>query len=196
MTYHSFPQLGQQKLMDVLTEVNDFLTEHSKEVVTIIFQNEGSNLQLEKAITDAGLDSLTYIHDNNAEFPTMQTMVNNNQRLVLFVERNTTPRANYLMNAWSTIFDTKYTYSNINQFDCTINRGGSGSKDLYLVNHWLGNAIGLPDSTQAPLANKRSVVSKRVQDCSIANSHFINFLGVDFYHIGDVKTVVDSINGI
>ena len=62
------------------------------------------------------------------------------------------------------------------------------------LNHWLQNAIGLPDKSLAPQANKRSVISKRVQDCAVANSHFVNFLGVDFYEIGDAKVVVDSIN--
>jgi len=196
LTYHTLPQLGSQKLVDAMQEIKSFLTQHPKEVVTIIFQNDGSNTQLQQAIDSISLSTMTYTHTNNTPFPTMQTMVDNNQRLVLFVENDKTPRASYLMHAWKTIFDTKYTYSNINQFDSNINRGGSGTKELYLINHWLGGTLGLPDSTLAPIANKRSVVSKRVQDCAVANSHFINFLGVDFYHIGDAKAVVDSINGL
>ena len=179
-----------------MQEIKDFLLLHKKEVVTIIFQNEGSNAQLEKAIDSIGLNEMTYIHNNSDEYPLMQTMVDNNKRLVLFVEFNKTPRASYLMHAWSNIFDTKYTYSNVSQFDCDVNRGGTGNKDLYLINHWLSGALGLPDSTLAPQANKRSVISKRVQDCAQANSHFINYLGVDFSHIGDAKAVVDSINGL
>lgn len=196
LTYHSVASFGSQKLVDVLQEIKDFLMQHQKEVITIIFQNEGSNIQLEKAIDSIGLNTMTYIHNNGNPFPIMQTMVNNNQRLVLFVEDNNLPRAAYLMHAWSTIFDTKYTFSNVNQFSSNVNRGGSGSKELYLINHWLGGTLNLPDSTLAPQANKRSVIGKRVQDCSTANSHFINFLGVDFYHIGDAKAVVDSINGL
>lgn len=196
LTYHVLPQLGSQKLVDAMQEIKNFLTQHQKEIITIIFQNDGSNVQLEKAIDSIGLNTMTYIHTNNTPFPTMQTMVDNNQRLVLFVESDKRPRASYLMHAWKTIFDTKYTYSNVNQFDSNVNRGGSGSKELYLINHWLGGALGLPDSTLAPKANTRAVVSKRAQDCATANNHFINFFGVDFYHIGDAKAVVDSINGL
>lgn len=196
LTYHVLPQLGQQKLVDVLVEIKSFLTAHQKEVVTIIFENNGVNTQLEKAIDSSGLSTMCFIHANGTAWPTLQTMVDNNTRLVLFVERNKTPRASYLMYAWRTIFDTKYTYSNVNQFDTDINRGGTGAKELYLINHWLGGALGLPDSTLAPSANKRAVVSKRAQDCAAANNHFVNFLGVDFYHIGDAKAVVDSINGL
>lgn len=192
LTYHGTPLVGQQKLVDVLKEVKDFLASNPEEVVTIIFQNDGSNVQLEKAIDSIGLNNLTFIYSGS--WPTLQTMVDNNERLVLFVENNKVPRASYLMFAWGTIFDTKYTYNNINQFDSNVNRGGSGSKQLYLVNHWLSNGIGLPDKSLAPQANKRAVISKRVQDCSTANGQLVNFLGVDFYEIGDAKAVVDSIN--
>lgn len=194
LTYHATALLGQEKLVDVLKEIKDFLLTNKKEIVTIIFQNDGSNVQLEKAIDSISLNAMTFIHNNGDAWPTLQTMVDNNQRLVLFVENNKTPRANYLMHAWSTTFDTKYTYKNVNEFDSDVNRGSGGNKELYLVNHWLQSGIGLPDKTLAPQANKRSVISKRVQDCSAANSHFINYLGVDFYEIGDAKAVVDSIN--
>ncbi len=194
LTYHATALLGQEKLVDVMKEIKDFLLANKKEVVTIIFQNDGSNVQLEKAIDSIGLNTMTFIHNNGDAWPTLQTMVDNNQRLVLFVENNKLPRASYLMYAWGTTFDTKYTYKNVNEFDSDVNRGGGGSKELYLVNHWLQSGIGLPDKTLAPQANKRSVISKRVQDCSAANSHFINYLGVDFYEIGDAKAVVDSIN--
>ena len=115
---------------------------------------------------------------------------------MLLVEFDKKPRANYLMYAWGTIFDTKYTFKSVNEFDSKINRGGSGTKDLYLVNHWLSNGLGLPDKTLAPQANNRAVISKRVQDCFAANNHFINYLGVDFVEIGAAKAVVDSINGL
>ena len=194
LTYHATALLGQEKLVDVMKEIKDFLLSNKKEVITIIFQNDGSNVQLEKAIDSIGLNTMTFIHNNGDTWPTLQTMVDNNQRLVLFVENNKLPRANYLMYVWGSTFDTKYTYKNVNEFDSDVNRGGSGSKELYLVNHWLQNGIGLPDKTLAPQANKRSVISKRVQDCAAENDHFINYLGVDFYEIGDAKAVVDSIN--
>lgn len=196
LTYHAVALFGSQKLVDVLKEVKDFMLANPKEVITIIFQNDGGNVQLQKAIDSIGLDAMTFIHNNGDTWPTLQTMIDSNQRLVLFVENNKLPRANYLMYAWGTTFDTKYTYKSVSEFDSDINRGGSGSKELYLVNHWLSNAIGLPDKSLAPQANKRSVISKRVQDCATDNSHFINYLGVDFYEIGDAKAVVDSINGL
>jgi len=194
LTYHAIEALGSQKLVDVLQEVKAYLQQNTNAIISIIFQNEGGNTQLEQAIDSIGLDAYTYTHTAGTAWPTIQNMVNNNQRLVLFVEKNKLPRANYLMNAFSIIFDTKYEFSNVNQFNADLNRGTSGSKELYLVNHWLSGLLGLPDKNLAPQANARAVVGKRVQDCSTTNNHFINFLGVDFVEIGDAKAVVDSIN--
>lgn len=194
LTYHGTPIVGQQKLVDVLQEIKDFLLENPKAVISIIFENNGSNIQLQKAIDSIGLDMFTFTYTGT--WPTLQTMTDSNQRLVLFAESDKLPKIPYLMHAWSTVFDTKYSYKELSEFDCAVNRGGSGTRELYLINHWLGNALGLPDKSLAPKANARGVIGKRVQECSAANSHFVNFLGVDFYEIGDAKAVVDSINGL
>lgn len=198
LTYHGSAALGQEKLVDVLQEIKDFLQANTNDVVTIIFQNDGGNVQLQKAIDSIGLNTMAFIHTNGDAWPTLQTMVDNNQRIVLFVENNKTPRANYLMHAWNTVFDTPYDYISTSEFSSDVNRGGGGSKELFLVNHWLQKelipGIKVPDKTLAPQANVRAVIGKRVQDCATANSHFINFLGVDFYEVGDAKAVVDSIN--
>ncbi|HQV78815.1 MAG TPA: phosphatidylinositol-specific phospholipase C domain-containing protein [Chitinophagales bacterium] len=193
MTYHAVALTGSQKLVDVLKEVKDYLVAKPKEVITIIFENQGSNGQLKKAIDSLALDKMAFVKSGSS-WPTLQTMVDSNQRLVMFSEFVKSPTISYMSYAWGTIFDTKYTYKNVSEFDSDINRGGSGSKDLYLVNHWLQNFIGLPDKSLAPQANNRAVLGKRVQDCANTNHHFINFLGVDFYEIGEAKAVADSIN--
>ncbi len=198
LTYHGAAILGQQKLVDVLKEIKDFLSSNTEEVVTIIFQNDGSNIQLQKAIDSINLNTMAFIHTNGNEWPTLQTMVESNKRLVLFVESDKLPKVDYLMHAWSTVFDTPYDYISASEFSSDVNRGGSGSKELFLVNHWLQKelfpGVRVPDKTLASQANARAIISKRVQDCAAVNGHFVNFLGVDFYEIGDAKAVVDSIN--
>lgn len=198
LTYHGFPGLGKQILVEALIEIKTFLNNNPNEIVTIIFQNGGSNEQLEKAIDSIHLGELCYIHQVGSSWPVLQEMIDSNKRLVLFVEQDKLPRANYLMYAWQHVFDTEYSFTDINQFSTHVNRGGDGYKSLYLVNHWLQNEaiqnVFIPDSSLAPIANAKSILSKRVQDCYKANNHFINFVGVDFYEIGDAKAVVDSIN--
>ncbi len=181
-------------MVDALNEVKSFLNSNQNEVVTIIFENQGSNEQLMRAIDSLDLDQMAYIHTNGTDWPTIQNMVTSNKRLVMFVEFTKTPTTAYLMHAWSTIFDTKYTYHNVGEFDAAVNRGSAGSKELYLVNHFLQNGLSLPDKNLAPQANSLNVLQNRIQTCSSSNNHRVNFLGVDFYEIGYGKNVVDSLN--
>ncbi|MFN8267077.1 MAG: phosphatidylinositol-specific phospholipase C domain-containing protein [Chitinophagales bacterium] len=196
LTYHVTPIFGSEKLVDVLIEIKNFMLANPKEIISIIFENNGSNSQLIKAIDSSGLNNYSYIHTGGTKWPTLQALIDSNQRLVLFVEQDKSPKINYLMYAWGTIFDTPYTFKSVSEFNSNVNRGGSGTKELYLVNHWLSNALGMPDKNLAPQANTRAVLGKRVQDCSSANHHFINYLGVDFFEIGAAKAIVDSINGL
>lgn len=194
LTYHAVEFAGKQNLKDVLLEINSFLITNPNEIVSIIFENNGSNTQLIKAIQDADLERFAYIHDGT--WDTLNVMIKNNNRLVIFVEYNKTPTTAYMHFAWANIFDTKFQYKNANEFDCNINRGSLGANKLFLINHWLSNFLGIPDKSLANKANNKATISKRVNDCSEANNHFVNFLGVDFYEIGQAKAIVDSINGI
>lgn len=180
----------------MLQPIKKFLDENPNEVITIIFQNEGGNEQLEAGIIAAELDQYAYIHDGT--WPLMKEMVAAGTRLVMFIEHNKSPstRQAWLHHAWATIYDTPFTYQNVSEFSCNINRGGSGTRQLYLVNHWLANGLGLPDINQARIANRRDILSQRLQDCVTTPGRFVNFLGVDFYHVGEAKALVDSINGM
>jgi hypothetical protein len=196
LVYHGTPIAGQQKLVDVLKPIKVFLDNNPNEIISIIFQNGGSNEQLEAGIIASGLDQYAYVHDGTWEL--MKDMVTANTRLVMFVEANSSPstRQPWLHYAWGTVFDTPYSFKSISEFNCDINRGGGGSRDIYLVNHWLGNALGLPDINLARNANKKEVIIQRLQDCSSATGQFVNFLGIDFYHVGAAQAIVDSINGM
>lgn len=193
--YHSVEAMGKEPLVNVLGEVKEFLNSYPYEIVTIIFENNGSNAQLIKAIEDADLVDLTYIHDGT--WPTLKEMVLSGQRLVLFTESDKLPKPDYLMPAWGFVFDTEYTYKNVSDFNCNVNRGGEGTKELYLVNHWLGNSVGLPDKNLAFKSNTSTVLNNRLTTCSSENNNKkVNFVGVDFYEIGAGKAVVDALNGV
>lgn len=192
LTYHGVSTMGNQPLVDVLKEVYTFLANNQNEIVTIIFENNGSNAQLIAAIEESGLTNFAYVH--NGTWKTLQQMINSNQRLVMFAEQDKTPSANYLKHAWTYVFDTKYSFTSVPQFDCEVNRGTYSENNLFLVNHWLSSVVGLPDRKFAFNANKKQTIQDRLQNCNNTRDHFINFLGVDFYEVGDALAVVDSIN--
>lgn len=192
--YHSVSLMGKEPLVNVLDEVRAFLESYPYDIVTIIFENNGGNNQLIKAIEDADLVQYAYYH--NGTWPTLKDMIESGQRLVLFTESTKSPRPDYLLSGWSYIFDTEYTFKNVSEFNCKVNRGGNGTKELYLVNHWLNNPVGLPDKNLASKANNMNTLMKRLTDCSTENNKKVNFVGVDFYEIGAGKAVVDALNGL
>jgi len=196
LVYHGTPIAGQQKISEVLLPVKNFLDNNPNEIISIIFENSVSNEQLEAGIIAAGLDKYAYIHDGT--WPLLKDMVTQGTRLVMFIEQDKSPstRAAWLHFAWGTIFDTPYTFNSVDEFNSNINRGGSGSKELYLVNHWLSSSLGLPDKSLANQSHKRSILSQRVNDCINTQGHRINFFGVDFYEVGEARAIVDSLNGI
>ncbi|MCB9034216.1 MAG: phosphatidylinositol-specific phospholipase C domain-containing protein [Chitinophagales bacterium] len=195
LVYHGVSIGGNQFLTEVLDEIKTFLDNNTQEVVSIVFENYCPLEQLINAIDDAGLDQYLYTH--NGTWQTLQQMIDNNQRLVIYVEYgyDSESQPAWMMNAYDIMFDTHFEYEKLSDFNCNIFRGRSGSKELFLVNHWLSNG-GLPNKSKAHVANQYDIVKKRIDSCSVEQNHFVNFLAVDFYNIGEAKRVVDEVNGL
>lgn len=193
--YHGFEALGKELLKNELKVIKDFLKENPTEIVSIIFQNECSHATLTQTIEDAGLDSMAYTFSGT--FVTLKEMIENNQRLFMFVEnkKSSEVRPAWLHYAWDIVFDCPFDNKKVADFSSTIFRGGDGSKKLYLVNHWLSNSLGIPERKLAITANKYDILKAHIDSC-ITNNQFVNFVGLDFYNIGDAKKIVNELNGI
>jgi hypothetical protein len=97
---------------------------------------------------------------------------------------------------WDLAVETHYSASDIADFTCDYNRGDS-TNDLFIFNHFITNSVlgtGMP--TQALIANANPYFVNRVLQCQQEKSKFPNFITVDFYELGDSKTVVDQLNGL
>jgi hypothetical protein len=196
VVYHGFSILGSQPLSENLAEIKAFLDNHPNEIVSIIFETNVSSTDLENELTAA--DLMSYLHHQTLgePWPTLQEMINANQRLVVFSESdNGTPDQTWYHYAWAHTFDTPYSFSDPSEFDCSVNRGDA-TNALYLVNHWISTAVGTGDSTQASVVNANPLLMDRLTQCQDATGRFPNFIGVDFYHIGDVMTTINALNGV
>ena len=196
ITYHYSDTLGYQKLSDILLEIQNFQNSFPTEIISIIFQNEGTNAVLQNTLVSLNWDKLSFVYKGT--WPTLQNMIDSNKRLVLFVEQDKVGRAEYIYPGYNTIFDNSYTYKNLNDFNlsCDLNRGGGGDKSLFLINHWLGNASGFGDLELAKTANEYNILKKRVNDCTSLQKHRANFIAVDFVEVGDAKKIVDEQNSL
>lgn len=194
MLYHGYSILGKKTLASVLTEIKNFLEENPDEVITIIFENHCSKAELSASLDKAGLSDMIYIH--RGTWPTLRGMIESGKRLILFVESDDNGNTEGILDAWQYIFDTRYSFSKIDAMDSQVNRGGHGTKTFFLLNHWITNRFGLAVRSVAEQANSRDVLSERINKSYNEHQKKINFLGVDFYHIGDGLSVIDSLNGV
>lgn len=189
---HSLCLLGKTRALDAFCQIGDFLDTHPGEVLTIIFETYVADADLDATLHASGLASFAYTHAPGTPWPTLRQMIDQNKRLMVFVE---TGGGNppYIHPAYvGNIHDTPYDFENASQFTCALNRGKAGDP-LFLINHWLGNP--LPKIDFAREVNVEAVLGKRVSDCT-AQVAPPTFVGVDFYEVGDLFSVVKKVNGL
>jgi hypothetical protein len=194
VVYHGFPQTGSEPLRNVLLEIKRFMDARPNEVIVIIYQNSCPDEDIIQVMDEVGLKDMAYIH--NGTWPTLSQMIKENKRLVSMLESSDGDLPAELLYAWEHTFDTPYSFTFPSDFNCNVNRGGSGKRTFYLVNHWLSSPVGLPDRNKAFSANGRDVLGNRIDQCTETAGRRVNFVGVDFYNLGQVMELVNRMNGI
>jgi len=185
--------LGSRSHVEVMTELHQFLVEHPREVVTIIYQDSVDPSDVEADYVEVDLVGLTYTHRGGA-WPTLGEMIDADTRLVVTAESQGPPPAWY-HHVWDVAWDTPYTFTSVEDFSCVLNRGETGHA-LMLMNHWLSNGVGLPDAAAAETSNAAETLMDRVGECHREAGRLPTFIAVDFYETGDLFAVVDALNGV
>lgn len=177
-----------------LQTLKTFLDDNPREVITIIYEDHLDVDRIAADFASTGLDDLVYAHATDTPWPTLGTMVDNNTRLVVTAESGSPPPA-WLHHVWDEAWDTPYTFTAASDFSCDLNRG-SRANALFLVNHWLGDSLGLPSESGAMSVNAYDVLYGRAKGCWDETGDTPNFVAVDFYEHGDLLEVVDALNGV
>lgn len=191
MLCHSLCQLGKRPLDDALHDLRDFLRTNRGDVLTLIIQDETTEASIVAALQAKGLDDWAYVHDGG-EWPTLREMIDSNKRLVVTAERSGGNDVAWFHNAWDVMFDNPYTYKDVEDFSCMLNRGLPMSP-LFLMNHWLQKPNSTPEL--AAIANTFDVLFDHATACTSARGTTPNFVAVDHYNVGDLFEVVDALNG-
>ena len=129
--YHGNFILGTAPLSDNLAEFKNFLDTNPNEVVTIILECNVSANDIEDEISSAGL--MPYLYTHAGTWPTLQTMIDNNTRLVIFSDvADANASQGWYHYMWDWMVETHYSINNINDFNCDYNRGDS-LNDLFIL---------------------------------------------------------------
>lgn len=187
---HGVCQLGRRRLFDTLCDITQFLDSHRGEVLSIIFESGVSPADTAEVMQKVGLTDYVYTH--RGTWPTLREMIAKDTRLVVFTESNGgTPE--WYHPAWSLVFDTPYSFAKESEFNCSLNRG-KRTHGLFLLNHWIGDPLSNP--ARAAEVNVESVLLARAKQCEMEAGKTPNFVGVDFYDLGDVFKVTRALNGL
>ena len=195
--YHSTFLLGTIPLSDIFNDIKTFLDNNPNEIVTIILECYVTANNIEDEINQSGLYNYLYTHNNSTGWPTLQNMIDNNSRLVIFTDvDDASSSQNWYHYVWDYGVETHYSVGSINDFTCDFNRGDP-SNDLFIFNHFVtdGN-LGYGLYTESNDVNANPFLINRALDCQTQTNKFPNFVTVDYYELGDGLAVVDQLNGL
>ena len=195
--YHGISTLGSKPLLIILEEINDFLEANDKEIVTIILESYTSASAIENVFYLANLSSYVYTQDSSASvWPTLQTMINDNTRLVVFSDvDDAIIGQEWYHYVWDYAVETNYSANSVNDFNCDFNRGDS-LNDLFILNHFITTIFGVGDQNEAATINANPFFINRANQCMQEKEKFPNFVTIDFFELGDGLEVINELNQI
>lgn len=188
---HGFCALGSQPLDEILTEVEDFLTEFPSDPVLIDFQDEAPAGAIAAAMAAHPIGSLAHARQPGDPWPTLGELADAGTPLIVFGERQEGDPP-WFLNLPDHTYRTAWEYLTPEELDCApadpIVEGG-----LYEIVHVLTNPLSNPDNAEA--INHQPVIGDHLARCT-EEVGFVNQISVDYYSIGDGLEAVAAINGI
>jgi len=189
--------LANKPLAEELENVKAFLDANPEEVVTIHFQDAVSASDKAEVFEEVGLydpsasgTDYLYAHGGGV-WPTLGEMIDSGERLVVFA--GSTSGYDWLHETWDWMFRTDYRAASLDEFSCDLDRGNP-SNDLFRLPHFVTTSLGA-SRLLAAQANAESLFQGHVDECSAIYGRTPNFLRVDYYEVGDLFAVLETVNG-
>ena len=189
---HGFCELGAYDAGPTLVQVRDFLAANPGEVLILVLEDYLPATVTDSLFKATGLIDFVYAGPTRP-WPTLGQMVATNQRVIVFVESGQ-KGVEWLHGTVGEIQETPYTFRKPEDFGCRPNRGGTDGS-LFLINHWI-ETTPAPRASNAAIVNAYDFLLQRARDCQRERRHVPNIISVDFYSVGDLIRVTNTLNGI
>jgi len=199
---HGFCEIGAVPFASALADLRSFLVSNPDAVVIVINQDEGvTPADIEHAFATAGLLDLVY-RGPLGPFPTLRTMIDSDQRLVVMAENDAGHIPWYHLAYEHALQETPFRFTSSAELtdpstlaaSCQPNRGPA-SAPLFLLNNWV-DTTPVPRPSLAAIVNARPALLTRAETCMQIRHRLPNLVAVDFYRRGDLLGVVNALNRV
>lgn len=204
-----------------LGKIKSWMDSNPNEVVSILLVNSDNfNVSSFGTVFEAsGISEYGYTPASTtamSTWPTLQTLISANTRLVTFVTNIDYETASpYILPEFNYIFETPFDVTSSSGFNCTVDRpsslsSGTGATALSsgymsLMNHFQYNAmafgitvpaIGLIETTNSAATNTTGTLGTHGEQCNSEWGSKPTFVLVDFFNVGPAIEAADNLNGI
>jgi len=193
--YHGSFVLGAEPLSNSLGIFEQFLNTNPNEIITIIFECYVTANDIESEINTSGLNNYLFEKIPGIDWPTLQEMIDNNQRLIILTDKNDAAVSQgWYHYVWDHAVETHFSVNDPADFNNEFNRGDS-LNDLFIFNHFITNAVlGTGNETASAIVNEYNFLMNRINENYLTTSKFPNFITLDFIDLGEGLNVVNTLN--
>nr|GEY18353.1 PI-PLC X domain-containing protein At5g67130-like [Tanacetum cinerariifolium] len=192
-----------QPAINVLKEVQAFLEANPTEIITIIIEDYVTTQSgLTKIFKAAGLGKFWFpvsrMPSNGSNWPTVESMIQQNQRLVVFTTKSSKEASEGIAYTWRYLVENQYGSDGMKNGSCP-NRAESSPmnttyRSLVLLNHFTDT----PDFIDVCKHNSAQLIDMMNTCYDAAGKRWPNFIAVDFYKRSDgggAPAATDLANG-
>jgi hypothetical protein len=192
---------GAVALSKTLGDMASFLRRNPGAVVLVVNQDETPPSAFIRAVKSSAIANYLYRGKTTGPWPTLRTMVERNERVVLLAERRAAGAPWYHRAYAGIMQETPYSWPEEAVLtdparaaeSCIPNRGGT-TGSLFLMNHWSPPFGANPAA--ASRVNARATIVARARSCALVRGKLPTVVAVDMTRSGDVVGAVRELNGV